>query len=355
MDFPGFMEEVAGNPVEVSFLPSHNPTRRTNVEQHPNTSKGVGKTGTCVLPTVEGQNLLNCTRKRRSRILVVEDSPTQALELRFLLVGAGFDVEVASDGQKGLDFFTASNFDLVISDILMPGLSGYELCRRIKEHPKGKHVPVILLTKLKEPGDIIQGLACGADDFVPKPCQERLLIDRIYNLLSKQTLPRNGDLMEVIEARFLGKNVAITSEKQPILNLLFATFEEMSRTNKELKATQAELAKAKAEIEQHAEHLEGQVVSSEERYRLVVDSSQDAIYGTTLAGIITSWNAGAERLYGYSRQEIIGEPIFRLIPADRQEEAQRLRDKIRQEESVPLYETVRQRKDGRSEEHTSEL
>src|ERR1019366_5152577 len=92
---------------------------RMNMEQRSNTLKGVRNAGTCVSPMAEGENSLNCTRKRKSRILIVEDSPTQAQALRFLLVGAGFDVEVASDGQKGLDFFTASNLDLVISDILM--------------------------------------------------------------------------------------------------------------------------------------------------------------------------------------------------------------------------------------------
>src|ERR1035441_79970 len=73
-------------------------------------------------PTVNG--------KREGRILVVEDSPTQALRLRCVLEGAGYEVEVALDGEKGFDLFGASEFDLVISDIQMPGISGYELCRK---------------------------------------------------------------------------------------------------------------------------------------------------------------------------------------------------------------------------------
>src|SRR5437868_9281968 len=104
-----------------------------------------------------------------SRILVVEDSPTQASQLRFILEDEGFEVEVAPDGQQALVLLTTANFDLTISDILMPGLSGYDLCRKIKEVHAGKEMPVILLTTLTEPMDIVQGLECGADNFITKP------------------------------------------------------------------------------------------------------------------------------------------------------------------------------------------
>jgi DNA-binding response OmpR family regulator len=103
------------------------------------------------------------------RILVVEDSATQACELQFVLESEGFAVEVALDGQRGLDLFLASVFDLVITDVLMPGLSGYDLCRRIKAHPAKGRTPVVLLTMLNDPLDILHGLECGADNFIPKP------------------------------------------------------------------------------------------------------------------------------------------------------------------------------------------
>src|SRR5437868_6648640 len=90
-------------------------------------------------PHDEGPRLPKAVRmhevKSMSRILVVEDSRTQAEQLRLILEAAQFDVTVAHDGQTGLDVFRASPFDLVISDVLMPGLSGYELCRRIKDNP----------------------------------------------------------------------------------------------------------------------------------------------------------------------------------------------------------------------------
>src|SRR3954452_3356305 len=96
-----------------------------------------------------------------ARILVVEDSRTQAVRLTRALTAGGFDVAVAHDGLRGLEAFSASRFDLVLSDVQMPGLDGYELCRRIKAGPGGADVPVVLLTHRGEPLDIIRGLESG--------------------------------------------------------------------------------------------------------------------------------------------------------------------------------------------------
>src|SRR5882757_6701018 len=103
-----------------------------------------------------------------TRVLIVEDSPTQARELAFLLEAEGFDVDVAVDGERGLERCLAEEYDVVLSDVVMPGLDGYELCRRIKDDPRRHRVPVILLTSLTEPMDIIRGLECGADNFITK-------------------------------------------------------------------------------------------------------------------------------------------------------------------------------------------
>src|SRR5437588_13084443 len=100
------------------------------------------------------------------RILVVEDSRTQAEELRFVLESEGFAVRVVLDAEQALDLLRASTFDLIISDVVMPGLSGYDLCRRLKDDAASRHTPVLLLTTLGDPEAIIRGLECGADNFV---------------------------------------------------------------------------------------------------------------------------------------------------------------------------------------------
>src|SRR5712691_6095158 len=73
----------------------------------------------------------------KGRILIAEDSPTQARQLEYILEGEGYDVTVAPDGAKGFDIFKQADCDLVISDVVMPGLTGYELCRKIKADPIG--------------------------------------------------------------------------------------------------------------------------------------------------------------------------------------------------------------------------
>src|SRR5260370_6424933 len=97
-----------------------------------------------------------------SRILVVEDSPTQARELALILEDAGFEVETAPDGEKGFDRLAAGHFDLVLSDLLLPGGSGFDLCRRIKMDPHYRHLPVVVHTSQADPVNVLRGLEAGA-------------------------------------------------------------------------------------------------------------------------------------------------------------------------------------------------
>src|SRR5215218_2406945 len=153
--------------------------------------------------------------RRTTRVLVVEDSPTQAKKLQIVLSSLGFEVEIARDGAKGLERFAASDFDLVLSDVVMPGLSGYELCHRIKNDPRGRSVPVVLLTSLNKPIDIIRGLECGADNYISKPFQEDLLADRIQAVLAAQSLRAEAESAgrEGDNVFFMGHKLTITSSK----------------------------------------------------------------------------------------------------------------------------------------------
>src|SRR5262245_61122766 len=100
-----------------------------------------------------------------TRILVVEDSSTQAMELKYLLESAGFEAVIARDGRSGFERCKQLDVDAVLSDVLMPGMDGYELCKAIKANTDTATLPVMLLTSLSEPMDIINGLSCGADNF----------------------------------------------------------------------------------------------------------------------------------------------------------------------------------------------
>jgi signal transduction histidine kinase len=164
------------------------------------------------------------------RLLVVEDSPTQAAELSILLESQGFEVEVARDGASGLKRCRADSFDAVLSDVVMPEIDGYELCRRIKADPQISEIPVLLLTSLADPMDIIRGLECGADNFITKPYDGDYLLGRVRRLLDNRAMRGARKIAVGVDVLLMGKKLTINSEKEQILDLLISTFEEVLRS-----------------------------------------------------------------------------------------------------------------------------
>ena len=116
------------------------------------------------------------------RILVVEDEPTIAQAVAARLVADGFEVRVVADGPAAVDRFRADRPDLVVLDLMLPGLDGLEVCRRIQaERP----VPVLMLTARDDETDLLVGLAVGADDYLTKPFSMRELTARVRTLLRR--------------------------------------------------------------------------------------------------------------------------------------------------------------------------
>lgn len=182
-------------------------------------------------------------------ILVVEDSPTQALHLKYILEQHDYQVTISRNGREALDYMKTHKPTIVISDILMPEMDGYELCRQIRQDENLKYIPVILLTQLVDPRDVIRGLLSGADNFVTKPYTEQFLISRIQYILANQELRRNAITEMGIEIFFAGQKHFITSDRMQILDLLFSTFENAVQRNQELEQANKELRKALETIE----------------------------------------------------------------------------------------------------------
>ena len=168
------------------------------------------------------------SERSSTRVLVVEDSASQAKRLRTVLEAAGYLVETASDGDEGFRVFQATPepFDLVLSDVMMPGLSGYELCRKVKSDPRGACLPFVLLTSLGKPIDLIRGLECGADNYIYKPFQPDALISRIQTILANTTARAGVDGQGEDDVYFLGHKLTIASTKEQILDYLGSTFED---------------------------------------------------------------------------------------------------------------------------------
>src|ERR1035437_10762216 len=174
-------------------------------------------------------------------ILVVEDSPVQAKKIKFLLEENGLNVMVCPNGKLALEAIAEVQPLLIISDIVMPEMDGYEFCSILKNDVNYREIPIILLTSLHDPLDIIKGLQSGADNFITKPYEEKYLLSRIQYLLVNRTIRQSGGAEMVIEIVFRGQKYAINSEKKQILDLLLSIYEAAIQKNDELILAQAQL------------------------------------------------------------------------------------------------------------------
>ena len=163
------------------------------------------------------------------RVLAIEDSPTQAAELRLILDADDLAVITAPDGKTGLDRLAAEPFDLVLTDILLPGIDGYEVCRRIKTDPRLQSIPVVLITVLSDPLDILRGLECGADNFLTKPYDPAFLCGRVRKILTSRAGRANRPPEPGFTISFRGRGVTITSDKEQIVELLLSAVEDSIR------------------------------------------------------------------------------------------------------------------------------
>ena len=118
-----------------------------------------------------------------STVLVVEDSPAQREMITDLLRGSGLDVSVATDGVEALEQIKSQQPDIVILDIVMPRMNGYELCRRLKNDPRTQTVPVVMCSSKGEEFDRYWGIKQGADAYIAKPFQPTELVGTVKQLL----------------------------------------------------------------------------------------------------------------------------------------------------------------------------
>jgi adenylate cyclase len=132
------------------------------------------------------------------RILVVDDQRTNAEVVSGLLRNLGYEVQVALDGEAALDMVRAKGTDLVISDILMPRVDGYELCRRLRANPATTLLPVILVTSADPQTERVKGIEAGADDFIARPVNWAELFARVKRLLQVKALQ---DEIKTLNAR----------------------------------------------------------------------------------------------------------------------------------------------------------
>lgn len=232
-----------------------------------------------------GARYRNADSDKASLILLADDNADMRDYLRRLLLNE-YEVVAVADGRSALESARRQRPDLVLADVMMPRLDGFGLLRELRSDENLNTIPVILVSARAGEESRIEGLDAGADDYLVKPFSARELLARV------------------------GSHIAM------------------------------------ARMRHQAAELERRLRAEAEHRAAIVDSSGDAIVSQSLDGIITSWNKAAERIFGYSVQEAIGQHIAIIIPPRRLEEENDVLARLRRGEHVENFETVRKRKDG---------
>lgn len=160
-----------------------------------------------------------------ARILVVDDERPLVESIRFALQREGHEVQEAFDGAQGLELASTGRFDLVVLDVMLPGISGFEVCRVLRQH---SDVPILLLTARSHETDRVVGLDLGADDYITKPFSMRELLARVRAALRRRGLQQvapvvAGDLVldpARREVRCGQRTLSLTPKEYQLLELL---------------------------------------------------------------------------------------------------------------------------------------
>lgn len=263
-------------------------------------------------------------------ILIVEDSRTQAMLLENILLGHSYQVALVDNGESALKWLSENKPSLVISDIVMPGMDGYELCRKIKTKKTTKNIPVILLTSLNGTEEVIEGLVAGADSFITKPYDQDYLISHIEKILADQSGIETEKESFGVEITFEGKKRIIQSDQQQTIKLLLNIYEGAIQQNAKLLQTQEQLKYMNENLESLVEErtqelseetkISAQIAEklkeSEELWRTLV---------TTIPDYIGLHNQEAKFLFlnhyaeGFSEKETIGKSLYDFISEESKE------------------------------------
>ena len=286
------------------------------------------------------------TRRNRC-ILVVEDSPTQAEHLRSLLEADGYGVRHAANGRRALEQIATAMPDLVVSDIVMPELDGYELCRKLKENQATRKIPFVLFTERNAPMDIIEGLLRGADNFILKSSPDGYLLQRVRRILEQLEHRNHGEPTVEILVRIDDREIPISANKQQIFELLISSVEEAGRVQEELREAQRLLQEHASELERRVQERTRELSAAEEKYRRLVENAYEGILAQDAAGRTSFVNARMAAMLGLAPEELLGRDIEAFV-VEEEVADHRLRMRARREGVSEVYERRLRHRDGRT-------
>ncbi len=186
------------------------------------------------------ENVLNISFDK-GYVLAVEDSKVQAKRIQHLFDENNIPSKICKNGAEALEAAKQKKPLIIVSDVVMPVMDGYEFCTHIKSNAELSETPVILLTSLSDPLDIIKGLQAGADNFITKPYDDNYLLTRMKYLIANRHFRQMGSGEMAIDIVFQNQQFRINSDKKQILNLLLSVYEAAVNRNEQLIEAQQQL------------------------------------------------------------------------------------------------------------------
>jgi PAS domain S-box-containing protein len=244
----------------------------------------------------EALRLLHQINPVEANILVVDDDPQLLAAVRTILQPWGLHVATLSDPQRFWETLETTRPDLLILDLKMPQVSGIELCQSVRDHNRWSGLPIVILTAYGDARTVNQVFAAGADDFVSKPIVGPELVTRILNRLERVRLlktiaPQHTEAglrkaKDELEMRVAER----TAELISVNERLCLELKERQRIEEDLRVSEA-------------------------RFSGILEIADDAIISVNANQIITLFNQGAEKIFGYTAQEALGKPLDLLLPS----------------------------------------
>jgi signal transduction histidine kinase len=220
------------------------------------------------------------------RILVVEDSPTQAKQLAFLLEDAGFDVVTAGDAESGFECLAEGRFDLVLSDLMLPGDSGFDLCRRMKADANLRQIPVVVHTAQADPVNVLRGLQAGADGFMTKDREPEEIIGRIRRTLDRCLHEKPTDHQpERMRVVFLGQEFDLWARREQLVDVVLCSFEDVVYLNQQYQAIANTLRKLNTQLQGSIESERKAHEALKQAQVQLVQTEKLASLGQMVAGV----------------------------------------------------------------------
>ena len=294
-------------------------------------------------------------------ILVVEDSLVQAAALEHRLTRAGYSVRIAHNGAEGLALAQTLKPALILSDVVMPVMDGYLMCRAIKDTQALKDIPVVMLTQLYEPEEIIRGFESGADAYMTKTVGEDLFMAKVQSLLLNPLQFSNHPDLKCISFEYGAKRYEVHAERAQTLGFLISTYESAIWHNMQHLKAQKQLQTLNEQLEEivkertreltneiaERKQAEEALKESEQRFRAIFETNTDGMIVVSIEDRkFILCNPAICRMLGYDQDELLGLGIVDIHPNEELPHViQQFEKQVRGEINVAEDITVK-RKDG---------